>query len=88
MRSIAKVLGIAALGVGGCILAIGLFILILFVFKYLWSWVIPDLFPGAVKQGLIAKSISYYTAFKLAVFVAVLGGAAHILMRDESHSAD
>lgn len=82
MRGIAKGLGIAALGVGGLVLVIGVFILVLFVFKFLWSWVIPDLFPGAVKQGLIARSISYYTAFKLAIFVAVLGGAAHILARD------
>ena len=84
MRSVAKGLGIAALGVGGLALAVGLFILILFVFKYLWAWVIPDLFPGAVKQGLIAKSISYYTAFKLSVFVAVLGGAAHISTRSDA----
>lgn len=86
MRKIAKGLGIAALGIGGLALIIGVFILVLFVFKFLWSWVIPDLFPGAVKQGLIARSISYYTAFKLTVFVAVLGGAAHILTRNESHS--
>jgi hypothetical protein len=55
---------------------VGLFILALLLLKILWGWVIPDLFPGAVEQGLVARSISWYTAFKMAIFVAVLGGVA------------
>lgn len=46
----------------------------LFLIKLVWAWAIPDLFPGAVKQGLVAADISWYTAFKLAILVAVLGG--------------
>jgi len=53
-------------------------LLALFLIKILWAWTIPDLFPGAVEQGLIAGSISWLTAFKLALFIAVLAGVAGI----------
>jgi len=63
--------------VPGIIAFIAIVIIIgLFVIKILWSWTIPDLFPGAVDQDLVAKSISWYTAFKLAIFLAVLAGIA------------
>lgn len=52
------------------------FAIVLLVVKLLWAWTIPDLFPGAVEQGLVAGTISWWTAFKLAVFVAVLTGIA------------
>jgi hypothetical protein len=48
----------------------------LFVLKILWAWTIPDLFPGAVEQGLIVKSISWLTSLKLAILVAVFAGIA------------
>ena len=47
-----------------------------FVIKLLWAWTIPDLFPGAVEQGLIAGEISWLTSFKLALFFGILTGAA------------
>ena len=50
------------------------FILAFFLLKILWAWTIPDLFPGAVAQGLVAKEISWFTSFKLALFLSVLGG--------------
>lgn len=43
-------------------------------FKFVWSWVMPDLFPGAVDQGLIAKDLSWLATLKLAVFVSLIGG--------------
>ena len=52
----------------------GIFILIFVVLKWLWAWTIPDLFPGAVEQGLIAKEISWFTSFKLALFFTFFGG--------------
>ena len=58
------------------------FIVALFLVKILWAWTIPDLFPGAVEQGLIAKEISWYTSLKVAIFVAALAGIAGFL-RDE-----
>lgn len=55
------------------VFGIGAVILALFLVKWVWAWTVPDLFPGAVEQGLIAKSISWFTAFKVAVFIGVLG---------------
>ncbi|MBT9149450.1 MAG: hypothetical protein AAGB97_06400 [Dehalococcoidia bacterium] len=57
---------------------VGAFVVTLLLIRLLWAWTIPDLFPGAVEQGLIAGSISWYTAFKVAIFVAVMAGPAGI----------
>ena len=46
----------------------------LVVFKFVWGWVVPDLFPGAVDEGLIVADLTWLSAFKLAVLVAVLSG--------------
>ena len=51
-----------------------MFVVGLFLIKILWAWTVPDLFPGAVQQGLVAKSISWLTAGKLALFIAILAG--------------
>jgi CDP-diglyceride synthetase len=59
-------------------------VIVLLMVKLLWAWTIPDIFPGAVEQGLIAGSISWYTAFKIAVFVAVLAGLAGVRRGRES----
>ena len=59
-------------------LVIGIMILAFFIIKWLWAWTIPDLFTGAVEQGLIAKEISWFTSFKLALFLAVVGGAIKV----------
>ena len=48
------------------------FVVFLFLIKVLWGWVIPDLFPGAVEQGLIAENISLATAGKLSLFMVDL----------------
>ena len=69
---------IAAIVPGILALMAGIFVLALFLIKLLWSWTIPDLFPGAVEQGLIAGSITWLAAFKLALFLAVLAGFAGI----------
>ena len=59
-------------------------VIVLLMVKLLWAWTIPDIFPGAVSEGLIAGSISWYTAFKIAVFVAVLAGLAGVRRGRES----
>ena len=59
-------------------LALGIVALSFFLIKLVWAWTIPDLFPGAVEQGLIAKEISWFTSFKLALFLAVVGGAIKV----------
>jgi hypothetical protein len=65
-------------------LVLGAFIVALFLVKILWVWTIPDLFPGAVEQGLIAKEISWYTSLKVAIFVAALAGIAGIRRGEKS----
>ncbi|MFQ5942345.1 MAG: hypothetical protein ACE5JF_02205 [Anaerolineales bacterium] len=50
------------------------FVISLIVFRFVWGWVVPDLFPGAVAEDLIVKDLTWGTAFKLAVLVAALSG--------------
>jgi len=69
---------------GVLLIIVSVFILALLLIKLLWPWTIPDLFPGAVDQGLIAREISWYTSFKLAIFIAVLAGIAGIFDGKES----
>ena len=65
-------------------LVLGTFMVALFLVKILWAWTIPDLFPGAAEQGLIAKEISWYTLFKVAIFVAALAAIAGIGRSEKS----
>jgi len=50
------------------------FVISVVVFKFVWAWVVSDLFPGAVAQGLISADLTWLAALKLAVLVAVLSG--------------
>ena len=56
----------------------GVFVLALFLLKVLWAWTIPDLFPGAVEQGLVARTISWFTALKVLIVVIFLGALAGV----------
>jgi len=68
---------IAAIVAGIVVIVCAMFVVGLLLIKALWAWTVPDLFPGAVQQGLVAGSISWGTAAKVALFVAVLfGGVA------------
>jgi hypothetical protein len=64
-----------AIAPGILALVVGAFVIGLLLVKLLWAWAIPDLLPGAVEQGLVAASISWFTAFKLAVLLSVVAGA-------------
>jgi len=50
------------------------FVITMVVFKFVWAWVVPDLFAGAVAQGLISADLTWLASLKLAVFVGVLSG--------------
>ena len=50
------------------------FVLSVIVFKFVWAWVIPDLLPGAVAQGLVSADLTWLATVKLAVLVAALSG--------------
>lgn len=69
---------LAAIIPGALAVAAGALVLALFLVKVLWAWTIPDLFPGAVEQGLIASEVSWLTAFKVAIFVAFLSALSGI----------
>jgi hypothetical protein len=58
------------------------FVISLVVFKLVWAWVVPDLFPGAVAHGLIIADLMWLAAFKLAVLVAALSGFHPALVGD------
>ena len=58
--------------VGALVLMCVVFVVMLLFVKLLWAWTVPDLFPGAVEQGLVAKQISWLAAVKIALVVAVL----------------
>ncbi len=51
-----------------------MFVIALVLFKVVWAWVVPDLFAGAVDQGLIIADLTWSASLKLAVLVGVLGG--------------
>ena len=71
--NISKVLGFI---VGGIVVGCVAFVVVLLLIKAMWAWTVPDLFPGAVEQGLVAGSVSWFTAVKLALFLAILSGIA------------
>ena len=58
---------------GMVVLLLILVVIFLFILKFVWAWLIPDLFPGAVEQGLVAAEISWFTAFKAAIALAIFG---------------
>lgn len=59
---------------GALALAAIVVVFMLFVIKFMWSWVVPDLFPGAVATGMVAGQITWFTAFKVALVVGILTG--------------
>lgn len=56
--------GIALMAVRLCLLVIGI--------KLVWKWLVPDLFPGLAMEGKVAKDISYKTAVKVMLGLAIL----------------
>jgi Na+-transporting NADH:ubiquinone oxidoreductase subunit NqrE len=50
------------------------------VLKFVWAWVVEDLFPGAVAQGLINADLTWLASLKFAVLVAVLSGVYSTLI--------
>ena len=63
-----------AIAPGVVALVAAVFVLVLLLVKALWAWTVPDLFPGAVDQGLVADTISWLTALKIAIVAAIIAG--------------
>ncbi|MBI4655695.1 MAG: hypothetical protein HY746_02995 [Elusimicrobia bacterium] len=71
------------LGIPAAILMVaGIFAVGILLIKLFWTWTIPELFPHAVAQGLVAAKISWWTALKLTVFVSLLVAVASIKKGD------
>ena len=68
-----KIVGSVVAGVMVACIAFGVGLLLI---KWMWAWTIPDLFPAAVAQGFIAGAISWRTAAKIALCIAILSGLA------------
>ncbi len=58
-------------------IAFGIMVVVL---KFVWAWVVEDLFPGAVAQGLINADLTWLATVKFAVLVAVLSGVYSTLI--------
>jgi hypothetical protein len=69
-----KVTDWVTVAITGLIQVAIMFVISLVLFKVVWAWVVPDLFPEAVAQGLIIADLTWLTSLKLAVLVGVLGG--------------
>jgi len=52
--------------------AIVMFVLYVGLIKLLWYYVIPAIFPRAVEEGYITRSLSWPTAIMLAVLLGIL----------------
>jgi spore maturation protein SpmA len=44
----------------------------------MWAWVVGDLFPGAVAEGLISADLSWLAVMKLALPVGVVSGLSAV----------
>lgn len=56
------------------------FVLMLLGVKLAWAWVIPDLLPGMVTQGLIVPELTWLSAFKVALLAALVSGLGRLLV--------
>ncbi len=60
---------------------LGLFVVLLVIviligplaLSWVWGWVVPDVFVGAVEQGVLPASIAWGQAFKLLILLMLLG---------------
>ncbi|MCM2267507.1 MAG: hypothetical protein NDI60_06985 [Elusimicrobiales bacterium] len=74
-----KLRNILFLGLPAIVLWVAvIFVLGIFLIKWFWMWTVPGLFPGAVAAGLVAAKISWWTALKLSVLVALLAAITNI----------
>ncbi|GAB4032792.1 MAG: hypothetical protein Fur0012_11760 [Elusimicrobiota bacterium] len=48
------------------------FVFGIFLIKWFWAWTIPEIFPEAVKQNLIAETISWWTALKFSILLSII----------------
>lgn len=62
------------------IIAAAAFIVGVVITKLLWAWTVPDLFPTAVEQELIASEISWWASVKTVALAAALTSTGALLV--------
>ncbi|PIS46590.1 MAG: hypothetical protein COT17_07860 [Elusimicrobia bacterium CG08_land_8_20_14_0_20_51_18] len=55
-----------------------IFVFGVFLIKWFWAWTIPEIFPGAVQQNLIAAKISWWTALKLSILFSLTAAVSRV----------
>jgi len=50
------------------------FVVTVVLLKFVWAWVVPDLFPGAVDQGILLAELTWLETVKFVVLVGMLSG--------------
>lgn len=65
------VVGLSCLG-ALALIAI-LTVVVAFLITLVWGWVIPDVFAGAVQQGILPASITWFQALKLSILLSIFG---------------
>jgi len=62
-----------------CLGLVALFVIVVAIATALialaWAWVVPDVFAGAVDQGVLPASITLMQALKLSILLGLLGVA-------------
>ena len=58
------------------LIVIGAILIGSFVGQWVWHWVVPDIFAGAVSQNILPATITLWQAFKLSILVSAFIGAS------------
>lgn len=80
--SVEEAIDIGARAAGAANILVGAlvaFVMGAILIKLLWTWTIPDLFPGASAQGLISRNLTWLAALKLVAIVAILNSTGMLI---------
>jgi len=60
------------------LIILSVFVFGIFLVKWFWAWTIPEIFPGAVAQNLVAAKISWWTALKFSILLSLTAAVARV----------
>lgn len=52
-----------------CVFAAAVFFVVLLCIEWLWKWIVPNVFPGAVAEKIVVAELGHGNAFKLLIFL-------------------
>jgi hypothetical protein len=50
-----------------------LIVIVPFAVGWMWQWIVPDVFAGAVEQHILPATLTWVQALKLMILLSVLG---------------